>query len=349
MSDFAKRLIAWQRRHGRHDLPWQGTRDAYRVWLSEIMLQQTQVATVVPYYERFVARFPDVASLARAQTDEVLRLWAGLGYYSRARNLHRAARAIVEGYHGSFPRERRALEALPGVGRSTAAAIAALAFGAREPILDGNAKRVLTRHFAVRGFPGERAVEIRLWSLAETLVPARGVGAYTQALMDLGATVCKPSSPACEACPLNGSCIARARKRIPAYPQPRPRKALPLRNTTMLLLVHEGEVLLEKRPPAGLWGGLWSLPEIPVGADARAHCAARLGCDVGSAIALEPLRHGFTHFRLDIRPVRFEVRRVRPRAAQRGTTWLAFEDAMRAAVPAPVKKLLARMVEKPPG
>ena len=349
MSDFTKRLIAWQRRHGRHDLPWQGTRDAYRVWLSEIMLQQTQVATVVPYYERFVARFPDVASLARARLDEVLRLWAGLGYYSRARNLHRAARAIVRDFHGSFPRERRALEALPGVGRSTAAAIAALAFGASAPILDGNVKRVLARHFAVRGFPGQRAVEIRLWSLAETLMPARGVGAYTQALMDLGATVCKRSSPACEACPLNRSCIARARNRIAAYPQPRPRKALPLRDTTMLLLVHEGEALLEQRPPAGLWGGLWSLPEMPVGADARAHCAAKLGCDVGAAFALEPLRHGFTHFRLDIRPVLCEVRRVRPRAAQPGTAWLALEDAMRAAVPAPVKKLLARMVENPPG
>ena len=310
MKNFSKALVAWQRRHGRHDLPWQRVRDPYRVWLSEVMLQQTQVGTVVPYYERFLARFPDVASLAQASLEDVLRLWAGLGYYTRARNLHRTARAVLDEHGGAFPDQRVALESLPGLGRSTAAAIAVFAFGAREAILDGNVKRVLARHFAVDGPPGNRSADNRLWSLAESLLPNRAVQTYTQALMDLGATVCTRASPGCERCPLASSCEALARGRVAAYPTPRPRRATPVRSVAMLLLLRDGEVLLHARPPSGIWGGLWSFPEMPVDGDVRAYCAAQLGCDVGTPTALEPLRHGFTHFTLDIRPYRCDVRRL---------------------------------------
>src|SRR5205823_4188557 len=254
VSTLAGRLIRWQARHGRHDLPWQQTRDPYRIWLSEVMLQQTQVATVIPYYERFLARFPDVKSLAGAHLDDVLALWSGLGYYSRARNLRAAARILVESWGGRFPRTREALASLPGVGRSTAAAIAVFAFGEREAILDGNVKRVLARHFAVRGFPGERRVVNRLWKLAESQVPEKDVERYTQALMDLGAGVCTRTRPACASCPLRASCEARSEGKAEAYPRPRPRNPVPLRKTAMLLLLRGGEVLLEKRPPAGLWG-----------------------------------------------------------------------------------------------
>ena len=333
--------MAWQRRHGRHDLPWQGTRDPYRVWLSEIMLQQTQVGTVIPYYERFLARFPGLESLARAPLDDVLRIWAGLGYYSRARNLHRAAREVCADHGGAFPRGRAGLESLPGIGRSTAAAIAALAFGAREAILDGNVKRVLARHFAVSGFPGNAAVEKRLWALAESLVPARSAGTYAQALMDLGATVCTRAAPVCTQCPLHSTCAALAAGRVSAYPASRPARKVPLRSVAMLLVMRDDRVLLEKRPPAGIWGGLWSFPEMPVEDNIRAHCAAKLGCEVGKPCALAPFRHGFTHFTLDIQPYRCEVRRLRPRAEESARAWFSPEQAQEAGVPAPIRKLLA--------
>jgi len=343
VKDFSTRLIAWHRRHGRHDLPWQRTRDPYQVWLSEIMLQQTQVGTVIPYYERFLVRFPDVAGLAQASLEDVLRLWAGLGYYSRARNLHRAARTIVDEHGGVFPKTRDALQALPGIGRSTAAAIAAIAFGAREAILDGNVKRVLARHFAVGGFAGTATVEKRLWSLAESLLPARGIETYTQALMDLGATVCTRTSPGCERCPLASSCKAFARGRAAAYPTPRPRRTMPVRSVAMLLLLRDGKILLHARPPSGIWGGLWSFPEMPIDGDVRAYCAAQLGCDIGTPTALEPLRHGFTHFTLDIRPYRCDVRRLVSRAEQPRGAWYALELAEDAGVPVPVKRLLRRL------
>jgi A/G-specific adenine glycosylase len=343
MKDFSKRLIAWHRRHGRHDLPWQRTRDPYAIWLSEVMLQQTQVGTVIPYFERFCARFPDVTSLARASLEDVLRLWAGLGYYSRARNLHRASRAIVDEHGGVFPEQRIALQTLPGVGRSTAAAIAAFAFGAREAILDGNVKRVLARHFAVGGFTGDKAIENVLWSLAESLVPERGVETYTQALMDLGATVCTRASPGCGHCPFASSCVALARGSVADYPARRPRRTTPVRSVVMLLLVRDGKILLEQRPPSGIWGGLWSLPEMPAEGEIPAHCAAYLGCEVGTPVALQPLRHGFTHFTLDIQPCRCDVHRLMPRAGQPGRAWFTFEQASDAGVPVPVKKLIGRM------
>jgi A/G-specific adenine glycosylase len=340
VSDFARRVIDWQRRHGRSDLPWQNTRDPYAIWLSEIMLQQTQVATVVPYYLRFRARFPNIASLAGADEDEVLRLWSGLGYYSRARNLHRAAQAIVAQHAGAFPRQREDIERLPGIGRSTAAAIAGFAFGARGAILDGNVKRVLARHFAVDGYPGERAVEQHLWRLAESLLPATDIEPYIQGLMDLGATVCTTRAPQCARCPVRASCAALAQNRVGALPSPRPRRAVPHRRTAMLLLRRGNDILLQKRPGVGVWSGLWCFPEIGPDED-PARVAKRLyGCEVASVERLGLLRHGFTHFTLDIEPVVGRVGRVAPRAAQPGVLWLPLGEAIGAAVPVPVRKLL---------
>jgi A/G-specific adenine glycosylase len=330
VSAFARKLVRWQARHGRHGLPWQRTRDPYRIWLSEVMLQQTQVATVIPYYRRFLARFPSVKALARAPLDDVLKLWSGLGYYARARNLHAAARAVVTLHRGRFPRTREALESLPGLGRSTAAAVVVFAFGEREAILDGNVKRVLARHFAVRGYPGEQRVQKRLWALAEAELPARDIEAYTQGLMDLGAEVCTRKRPACTECPLSGTCRSYAGGKPEALPEARPRKTPPTRSTSMMLLLHQGEVLLEKRPPTGVWGGLWCLPEIEAGSKAFA-----------GEKRLPVLRHEFTHFRLDITPVLCFVDSRSPRVTEPGQVWLPVEDAIGAAVPAPVRRLLA--------
>ena len=289
MARFATGLIAWQRRAGRRDLPWQNTRDAYRIWLSEVMLQQTQVATVIPYFERFIAAFPDVASLAAAPVERVLEQWSGLGYYRRAHMLHRAAQAIVADHGGVFPRDAAAIEALPGIGRSTAAAIAAFAFGARGAILDGNVKRVVARHAGIDGLPSDPAVERALWARAEALLPGRDIETYTQALMDLGATVCLRTRPRCDVCPVAADCVARRENRIAELPGRRAKKILPQRATTVLLLERHGEVLLERRPNVGIWAGLWSLPELVAGADATEHCRARFAADVVPGAALPPI------------------------------------------------------------
>ena len=343
-SAFSARLLAWHKRHGRHDLPWQGTRDAYRIWVAEIMLQQTQVAAVIPYSLRFLARFPDLAALAGAPQDEVLRRWSGLGYYSRARNLHRAAQLVAERHGGVFPRALDDIAALPGIGRSTAAAVAAFAYGTRAAILDGNVKRVLARHFAVAGFPGERRVEMRLWQLAEEQLPPRAIGRYTQALMDLGATLCTRAKPACADCPLAQSCRALALARVGDFPAPRPAKAVPTRATHMLLLLRAGEVLLEKRPPAGIWGGLWSLPELADAARVRAHCRTRYGCSIAAPQPLAPLAHGFTHFKLQIQPLLCRVEKLAPAAREPGQMWLSLEEAHGAAIPVAVRKLIERLL-----
>jgi len=343
VSDFARRLIRWQSKHGRHGLPWQGTRDPCRIWLSEIMLQQTQVATVIPYYERFVARFPDVESIALASLDEVLTLWSGLGYYSRARNLHATAIAVMARHGGRFPGTRAELESLPGVGRSTAAAIAVFAFGEREAILDGNVKRVLARHFAVRGYPGDKRVENRLWEIAESLLPRKAVESYTQALMDLGATVCARVRPDCARCPAKTTCLARARGKISAYPQARLRKTVPVKGTAMLLLLRQGEVLLEKRPPVGIWGGLWCLPEMPEEENPHRYCARRFGARLSNVRQLPVLQHGFTHFKLNITPLVCQAVGISQVASEPGLIWLPPGEAAGAAVPAPVRKLLLRL------
>jgi len=342
LSEFAKTLIDWQQRRGRHDLPWQSSRDAYRIWLSEVMLQQTQVAAVVPYYERFLARFPDLASLARAAEEDVLRLWSGLGYYARARNLHRAARHVVERLGGRLPDTAPGLAGLPGLGRSSAAAIAVFAFGCREAILDGNVKRVLARVYGVEGFPGARAVEARLWRRAEGLLPRHGIERYTQALMDLGATVCLRKAPRCELCPLAARCIARRKGRIAELPAPRPRRAIPLRRATWLVLMREGRVLLECRPAPGLWGGLWAFPEGPERGIGE-FCRRAFGLEVEAVRRLEPLEHGFTHFRLQARPMLYRVTRTAPRAESPATRWFTPRAGVRAAVPVPVRALLGRL------
>ena len=289
-TSFATRLIEWQRRHGRKDMPWQADRDPYRIWLSEIMLQQTQVKTVVPYYERFLARFPSIVALAQADIDEVMRLWSGLGYYSRARNLHRAATLVATEFDGVFPEVRESIERLPGVGRSTAAAISAFAFGKREAILDGNVKRVLARHFAVEGVSSAAATEQKLWPLAESLLPkgGRGIEAYTQALMDLGATLCTLRSPECARCPVGATCVARAHNAIAQYPTPRQRKVVPQRETTMLVLLDGADILLERRPPVGIWGGLWCFPEAASKAEAIS-AALRSGAQT---LLSEDMQHG---------------------------------------------------------
>lgn len=319
MSAFASALVAWQRRHGRKGLPWQDTRDPYRIWLSEVMLQQTQVSTVIPYYERFLRRFPAVEALAAAAEEEVLQLWSGLGYYARGRNLHAAAQAIAK---DGFPRTAEKIAELPGVGRSTAAAIAAFAFGERAAILDGNVKRVLARCFAIQD-------EKEMWRLAERLLPRDGIEPYTQALMDLGATLCTRAQPRCEHCPVRTRCVARKQGRTADFPVPRPRKALPRKEVTWLVLRHGQEVLLEKRPAPGIWGGLWCFPEAQNEAE---------------GIRLEPLEHGFTHFRLRIHPLLCEVRKKPAQAESPGKLWIELSDAMEAAVPAPVRTLLARLM-----
>ncbi len=341
ITDFADRLIVWQRRHGRHDLPWQQTRDPYRIWLSEIMLQQTQVTTVIPYYARFLARFPDLAALAAAPLEAVLEHWAGLGYYARARNLHRCAQTLVATHGGRFPESPQAIAELPGIGRSTAAAIAAFAFGARAAILDGNVKRVLARHFGIERWPGETQTERALWTLAESLLPAQDTAAYTQGLMDLGATVCTRRRPRCNDCPLHAGCLARAQGRQETLPVSRPRKPLPLRRTVMLLLADGERVLLERRPPSGIWGGLLSLPESDSATPAAAQdLARRHGCELLETRPLPALRHTFTHFQLDIAVLHCRVRRDGTFTAGPEACWLPLPAALAAGIPAPVRKLL---------
>lgn len=341
MPNFATRLIDWQKTHGRHDLPWQNTRDPYAVWLSEIMLQQTQVASVIPYFLRFVARFPDIAALAAATQDEVLAHWSGLGYYARGRNLHRAAQLVMERHNGIFPADFEQVMALPGIGRSTAAAILAFAFGQRRAILDGNVKRVLARCFGIAGYPGEKAVENLLWQKAEALLPDSGIETYTQALMDLGATVCA-RRPGCGPCPLRTVCVAYNENRLAELPTPKPRKAQPQKETAMLILRHRGEVYLEKRPPTGIWGGMWSFPETGLSDDAG---LARFGFKAKAGAALPEILHTFTHFRLRIVPRLFEVTEVQPQVQQPNGLWIAPIDALDAAIPAPIREILMRLAK----
>ena len=304
-SDFSLRVLDWFHRHGRKELPWQQDPTPYRVWISEIMLQQTQVAMVIPYYERFMERFPTVTALAGADEDEVLRYWSGLGYYARVRNLHEAARQIVSNHHGRFPRDFREVVALPGIGRSTAGAILSLSLGQRHAILDGNVKRVLARHFAVEGWPGQSRVSKQLWKLSEQLTPRDAIGQYNQAMMDLGATLCRRRRPDCPACPLASSCTAHAQGTEERYPSPRPTRKLPQREVQMLLIRDpEGAILLEKRPPAGIWGGLWSFPELTPGENGHTWCK-RLGAVIGSTRELPSRKHAFSHFQLIIHPQLF--------------------------------------------
>lgn len=317
------KLLRWYDRHGRHDLPWQHPRTAYRVWLAEVMLQQTQVATVIPYYRRFLTRFPTLTALARAPQDDVLASWAGLGYYSRARNLHRAAQLIVSEHGGRFPNTFEAVAALPGIGRSTAGAILAQAFGQRQAILDGNVRRVLARWAAIPGWPGAPAAQKKLWTLAESLLPQTRLADYTQALMDLGATLCTTRHPRCGDCPLAGDCKALHLDRVADFPAAKPRKARPHRRTHLLLIENSrGEFLLERRPAPGIWGGLW--------------CPPLSTKSVAGGQRLPIIHHSFSHYDLDLTPLRLR-RRAKPGPQQR---WATLNQALALGLPAPIKKLL---------
>lgn len=341
-DSFSDRILRWYDRHGRKDLPWQRERTPYRVWVSEVMLQQTQVATVIPYFERFMARFPDVVALADAAPDEVLHLWSGLGYYARARNLHQAARQVRDLYGGAFPVDFEAVRALPGIGRSTAGAILALACGQRHAILDGNVKRVLARFHALPGWPGEAAVLARLWDCAEAATPEARVADYTQAMMDLGATLCTRSKPSCLLCPLRDSCRAHQLGCPSAYPEPKPRRQLPQRQTLMALLSNpQGDILLYRRPSSGLWGGLWSLPEVSTLAHLES-LASQHGLQLGARQALPTLSHTFSHFQLHIEPWLVHCQQVAPRMAEGDWLWYNLASPPRLGLAAPVKTLLKR-------
>ncbi|MFQ5660989.1 MAG: A/G-specific adenine glycosylase [Gammaproteobacteria bacterium] len=308
MSDFTRQLLAWHRHYGRHDLPWQQAVTPYRVWVSEIMLQQTQVRTVIPYFQRFMQRFSDVHSLAGADPDEVLHLWTGLGYYSRARNLHKAAQIVSAEFNGELPADMEQLVNLPGIGRSTAGAILSLSLNQAHPILDGNVKRILCRYHAISGWPGTRQVEKQLWQLAENHTPRRRVAAYNQAIMDLGATVCRRSRPLCETCPLGADCQAMREDLQQALPQKKPGKIVPVRQTGFAVIERDhGELLLQKRPPTGIWGGLWCFPECPLDSDIRHWVENRFGYEVDAVHYEAVIHHRFSHFRLDITPVRMKL------------------------------------------
>lgn len=340
MSTFAGRLLRWYRQHGRHDLPWQKNKSLYRTWVSEIMLQQTQVATVIPYFERFMQRFPDIRTLAQASQDDVLLHWAGLGYYSRARNLHRAAALIAEKHQSVFPEQYEEVVALPGIGPSTAGAILAQALGQRHAILDGNVKRVLARYQAIDGWPGQAQVEKQLWQWAEQYAPQEDLADYTQAIMDLGATVCTRSSAKCEACPLHNDCCAYAQGRVSELPGRKPKKSLPVREKRLLIIRNaQGQYLMEKRPPSGIWGGLWSLPELAMEASVDEAVKQNWQLTVNDYSDLSVFRHTFSHFHLDITPCEVRVESVIGRIAEDAPyQWRADIDKL--ALAAPVSLIL---------
>lgn len=343
-ASFSARLLKWYEHHGRHDLPWQQDSDPYRVWVSEIMLQQTRVEAVIGYFERFIQRFPDLTTLADAPLDDVLSHWAGLGYYARARNLHRAAQQVVADFNASLPAALSDLESLPGIGRSTAGAIRSLGFNQPAAILDGNVKRVLARYHALSGWPGTRENLSQLWRHAEAKLPKARHAHYTQAIMDLGATVCVPKNPDCDLCPLTSGCQARQRGLSAEIPAPKPRKRLPERQTRMLLATtRAGEVLLQRREEAGIWGGLWSFPELSPEQIATEHPALADGhpadCWDG-----ETLRHTFTHFHLQITPVRVALDAMPVRfEEEQSFRWYKISDSASLGCPAPVRLLLDQL------
>ena len=338
MTSFSQHIINWQKLHGRHDLPWQNTVDPYAIWVSEIMLQQTQVTAVIGYYAKFMQRFPSIEILATATQEEVLQHWSGLGYYSRARNLHAAAQKIMDDFSGVFPQQFDDIQSLSGIGRSTAAAISTFALNLPQPILDGNVKRVFARHFNIAGFTGAPKVAQQLWKIAERENPlgldnCKNAINYTQGLMDLGATLCTRTKPKCPLCPVNTSCEALANNLVKTLPTPKPRKIVPERSVTMLVFMHQNEVMLEKRPSSGIWGGLWSLPEVIDGANVHE-------IDLKYSTALEPLTHIFTHFKLHISPQLIYVDRLIPQVNQAAKIWLPINEAITAAIPTPIRKIL---------
>lgn len=332
-----KKLLAWHNQHGRHDLPWQNTDDAYRIWISEIMLQQTQVATVIPYYQRFIGQFPTISDLAAADTDEVLHLWTGLGYYARARNLHKTAKIIRDNYKGRFPTQFEQVLALPGIGRSTAGAILAFSEKQHHAILDGNVKRVLARFYEVEGWYGQKLVADKLWTLAQVNTPKSKVDVYTQAIMDFGATLCTRSKPKCEACPLKPDCSTFASDRVSELPHGKPKRDKPTKQTYMLLIKNdEGEFLLQQNPPSGIWGGLWCPPQTP-----ELEPNMPIGeLTVNTLNELPMLKHTFSHYHLEITPVACQITEKPQIVAENSHVWYKSSSSKALGLAAPVKKLL---------
>lgn len=343
MGTFSNAIIGWQKQHGRHDLPWQNTTDPYAIWVSEIMLQQTQVSAVIGYYANFMQRFPTISALADASQEQVLQSWSGLGYYSRARNLHASAQTIVDEFDGVFPLAFDDILSLPGIGRSTAAAISTFALDNPQPILDGNVKRVFARHYLIKGWTGTPAIANNMWRIAEQENPTEGAIAYTQGLMDLGATICTRSKPKCAACPLVQSCKAYAKHKTHCLPTPKPKKNIPQKETTMLVIRMGNEVLLEKRPQKGIWAGLWSLPEISMAEIASEVAQEKLGLSVEPDEPLAVINHVFTHYKLDITPQPLIVISTPKNTEMPGYIWLSIEGAIGAAVPTPVRNILLRL------
>ena len=344
MTAFTKKLLRWYQAHGRKNLPWQKNQTAYRVWVSEIMLQQTQVSTVIDYYQRFMTSFPDVNTLATADQDQVLSHWAGLGYYSRARNLHKSAQIILEKFNAVFPSSLEDLVSLPGIGKSTAGAIRSFAFQQATPILDGNVKRVLTRFCAIEGFPGKPEIEKKLWQLAESFTPSNQfVSDYTQAIMDLGATLCTRTKPKCELCPVRADCLALKQNSVEKLPFKKPKKTIPTKQSYFIILLnHNNQVLLERRPELGIWGGLWSFPET----EDLSQLPLRLNINANAIFQqLDPISHTFSHYKLLATPVIIRTQQQKTYCANLSnlTTWHCLSKDIEKGVPAPIKKLILKL------
>ncbi|EHF3470191.1 A/G-specific adenine glycosylase [Proteus mirabilis] len=341
-QQFSQVVLDWYHKYGRKTLPWQQEKTPYHVWLSEVMLQQTQVATVIPYFERFIARFPNVSALAKAPLDEVLHLWTGLGYYARARNLHKAAQHIVDKHQGQFPDTFEDVCALPGVGRSTAGAILSLSLKKPYPILDGNVKRVLARCYAVEGWPGKKEVENKLWEISEQVTPTKGVEYFNQAMMDLGAMVCTRTKPKCELCPLNTGCIAYAHHSWADYPGKKPKKAIPEKTTYFLILQYDNLVWLDKRPPAGIWGGLFAFPQFETKMLLEQWLAEH-GLENSKTEQLISFRHTFSHFHLDIVPICVKLSTFTSLMEAQQGLWYNLQTPASVGLAAPVENLLRQL------
>lgn len=342
LESVSDKLLNWYDEHGRSELPWRRSITPYRVWLSEIMLQQTQVTTVLPYFRRFIKHFPDVYTLAYADSDDVMYHWAGLGYYTRARNLHNAAQMIVDRYGGQFPDTLEALTTLPGVGRSTAGAVLAIAFKKRAPILDGNVKRILTRLYAIHGWPGQSSVEKRLWALSEAHTPEARVDDYTQAIMDLGATICLKRQPLCHCCPLQHECQAYHQELTSQIPTPQPAKQIPTKTAIFVILENEHrEILFEKLPPAGVWGGMWCLPQFSSDTDLTDSIEAHYPVKVKDCQYMKTFKHAFSHFRLygDVYQVKSELFSEQV-TDTKPYFWYNPEEMLQVGLPKPISKVI---------
>ncbi|MFT6406090.1 MAG: A/G-specific adenine glycosylase [Marinomonas primoryensis] len=346
VKNFAPRVLAWFDEHGRKTLPWQENKTPYRVWISEIMLQQTQVTTVIPYYHKFMTSFPSVEALAQAEQDEVLAHWSGLGYYARARNMHKAAKMLVDEFDSEFPQSVEGVCELPGIGRSTAAAILSISRGVQAAILDGNVKRVLSRFHAVPTWPGEKKTENAMWELAESYMPNERCGDYTQAMMDLGATLCTRSKPQCLLCPLESDCEGRQTPDPTQFPIRKPKKAAkPEKSIQLLVLMNQQEqLLLEKRPQTGIWGGLWSLPELATNESVVLHIEQRFSAQVSSVIPLSSFRHTFSHYHLDISPSQIQMAAANWIMEGDKYQWFSQQEALALGLPAPVRSILEKII-----